>query len=78
MGIAIANQLSEVWIVQSKILTILYLAYCFPNILKWYIFFTVILFIKLIKKIVKICFHEFLKNYDKKRIEEEIIKFYKQ
>ncbi|KAH0950643.1 hypothetical protein HN011_000408 [Eciton burchellii] len=35
MGIAIANQLSEVWIVQSKILTILYLAYCFPNILKW-------------------------------------------
>jgi len=57
MGIAIANQLSEVWIVQPKALIILYLFYCFPNIFKWYIFFT-ILFIKLVKKIIY--FHEFL------------------
>ncbi|EZA62752.1 hypothetical protein DMN91_007134 [Ooceraea biroi] len=35
MGIAIANKLEEVWIAQPKVMLIVYLSYCFPNVMRW-------------------------------------------
>ncbi|XP_011877804.1 PREDICTED: dehydrogenase/reductase SDR family member 7 [Vollenhovia emeryi] len=35
MGVAIANKLDEVWIATTTSLRLAYLAYCFPNVIKW-------------------------------------------
>jgi len=37
MGVAIANELDEVWIAKASSLQLAYLYYCFPNFMKWYV-----------------------------------------
>ncbi|XP_018392842.1 PREDICTED: dehydrogenase/reductase SDR family member 7 [Cyphomyrmex costatus] len=37
MGVAIANELDEVWIATASSLRIVYLSYCFPNFAKWFV-----------------------------------------
>ncbi|XP_018059843.1 PREDICTED: dehydrogenase/reductase SDR family member 7 isoform X1 [Atta colombica] len=37
MGVAIANELDEVWIATASSLRLVYLIYCFPNFAKWII-----------------------------------------
>ncbi|EGI61746.1 Dehydrogenase/reductase SDR family member 7 [Acromyrmex echinatior] len=37
MGVAIANELDEVWISTASSLRLVYMTYCFPNFAKWYV-----------------------------------------
>jgi len=37
IGVAIANELDEVWIAKTPPLQLVYLHYCFPNFMKWYV-----------------------------------------